>query len=111
MSVRVCRHEVRPDKPIKIYNLIKLALCVAIISGLLLVPAFAAEEASGAAEARLSPSAGSPPSQPSDAAESTQRVAESHSASAMALAMAFGLRNVSGPVEKIKPHGLKERKE
>lgn len=112
MSVRVCGHTIRPHKPIKIYNLVKLALCVAILSGLFLMPALAAEENSAEAQASIAPSAGSSPSlQTTDRAVPTRRVAEQHSATAMALAMAFGLRNISGPIEKIGPSVTKERSE
>ncbi|PZQ49085.1 MAG: hypothetical protein DI551_00080 [Micavibrio aeruginosavorus] len=113
MSVKICGHLVRWQKPIKIYTLLRAA-CLVLVMGALASPqSFAAEKiqtitkqsSSGVAAPCQSPrsneiSGASAPATKTAAANRTQRSAGTSSAPALALAMAFGLRSASGPLER-----------
>ena len=111
MCVKICGHKVRWQKPIKFFSLIRHHLCVLVVLGLFgIVPAYAEQSAERLSE--IKPSSGSAmPCQPHKemsgttinqiAPDRTQRAAGSPSMSpAMALALALGVRNVSGPMQK-----------
>lgn len=110
MSVRVCGHRLRVKKTIKPYTFFKNVAALIVLSLLLVSPASAADaslslkKASSASVSPCSPSLvssmdksvpreGTPPQ--------AQRSAGSPSA-AMMLAMALGVRTVSGPVEHVR---------
>lgn len=98
MSVKVCGHEVRVHKTIKVYNFFKLAIMVVLLSAFCLMPALAAEEPMATDEPNIETSAGAVTPETNDAVP-VRRTADSNSVSALALVMALGLRDVSGPVE------------
>lgn len=114
MSVRICGHRLRVEKPIKIYTLIKHAAAVLVLSVLLAVPSYAADFPVTPSKQNSSSSAGAIPCLPSKdrLANITvplktpplqaQRSAGPPSA-AMVLAMALGVRNISGPMEHAQP--------
>lgn len=73
MSIKICGRNVRFQKPIKIYTLLKTFALFTMINTLVAAPSFA------------------------ETAKRTQ--SNTSSVTAMALVMALGLRNVSGPVQ------------
>lgn len=110
MSVRVCGHRLRVEKTIKIYTFFRNVAALAVLSLLPVSPAFAADaspatqKASSASVSPCSPSLVSRMDQTAPrkgTLPQAQRSAGSPSA-AMMLAMALGLRNVSGPVEHVR---------
>ena len=110
MSVRLCGHRLRVEKPIKVYNFFKNAAALFVLSVILITPAIAADLPMTSAKQNSSSSAGAIPCLPSKdrLANKTvplktpplqaQRSAGPPSA-AMVLAMALGVRNISGPME------------
>lgn len=96
------------EKPIKIYTLLKTTSFLLVVCVLWAMPAQAAESIN--AKSSTCASAPCPLIQKSDAAtrtgvtpqQRTQRKAGTNTemSPALALAMAFGLRNVQGPVER-----------
>lgn len=115
MSVRICGHELRVKKTIKPYTLIKHGVSVLVLSVILITPAYAADApALKQANVPQASSASVPPCSPtqvsgmdktvprSGMASQNQRTAGSPSA-AMVLAMALGLRDISGPMERARP--------
>lgn len=106
MSLKICGHKVRWQKPIKIYTLLpKLSLVMALF--MLAAPdARAAEFSSSSSTVQALPCALSNapmPAVPSDRAplERPQRTAGPSSppmSPAMALALALGVRDIAGPV-------------
>jgi len=116
MSVKICGHRVRCEKPIKIYTLLKTSCFVLMICALAVSPVFAGERpllqkistgnqaSTGAAVPclPLSKSGMSVPATQKTDLHRTQRSAGTPSAPALALALALGLRNVPGPVETNK---------
>lgn len=111
MSVKICGHEVRLGKPIKIYTLLK-TLIVLIALGSLFVSTtlFAAEPSSPNCKASPVEAAPCLPLHtprmeknlpvPEGSPERTQRKAGSSSVPAMAIVMALGLTSVQGPIER-----------
>ena len=116
MSVRICGHELRVKKTIKPFTFFKNAATVLVLSVILVTPAYAADVPPSSKHASIpqASSASVPPCFPSRVsgmdktvprtgmALQNQRSAGSPSA-AMVLAMALGLRNVSGPMERVQP--------
>jgi hypothetical protein len=113
MSVRICGHQLRVKKPIKPYIFFRRIAGLFVLSLILAAPAYAADPSDKVLITKAS-SASVPPCFPSKAssmdktvprsgmASQNQRTAGSPSA-AMVLAMALGIRNVSGPMERAKP--------
>lgn len=114
MPVKICGHKISWHKPIKIYALFKAmsaALCLVLF--LALSPALAADAPAAIDSIERASSGGAGPCTPplastrmenpvsSKAAPTRdQRAAGPQFSPAMALALAFGLRNVSGPMER-----------
>lgn len=110
MSVRVCGHWLRVKKTIKPYTFFKNVSALVVLTLLLVSPACAADASPAsqkASSASVSPCSPSFVSSMDKAAPrkgtlpQAQRSAGSSSA-AMMLAMALGVRNVSGPVEHVR---------
>ncbi|PZO87791.1 MAG: hypothetical protein DI626_03210 [Micavibrio aeruginosavorus] len=97
MQIRICGRLVRWQKPIKLRKLTKLphhAALAAIMAILSSAPSYAAAPC-GAPEQKIERSS-----------QSLKTVPKKHTADnipAMALAMAFGMRSVHGPVQKTAP--------
>ena len=120
MSVRICGHKLRVQKPIKIYTLFRNAAALVVLSVILIAPAYAADLPLTSAKQNSSSSAGAIPCLPSKdrLANKTvplktpplqaQRSAGPPSA-AMVLAMALGVRNISGPMEHAHPRPIQQR--
>lgn len=110
MSVKICGHNVRWRKPIKIYTLLKtLTMLLAMGSVFVSTPLFAAEVTSSSAEFPVEAVPCLPLHTPrmeknlpvqEGGFERTQRTAGTSSVPAMALIMALGLTNVQGPIER-----------
>lgn len=115
MSVRVCGHRLRVKKTIKPYTFFKNVAALAVLSLLLAAPASAADASPAvnkASSASVSPCSSAhvpggmdktvlPENENKDALSQAQRPAGSSSA-AMMLAMALGVRTVSGPIEHVR---------
>jgi len=107
MSVRICGHEVRWQKPIKIYNFFKNGAALLVLSLIFAMPA-QADDPDARSMAAIETSSGAlgpcgDALQQRAATESPphlRRNAGTVSAPAMALALALGYRNVAGPMEK-----------
>ena len=100
MSVRICGHKVRCQKPIKIYTLTK-HICMLLMLVMVCGPASAGSLTDEERCAMVSPSsgidAGSKPG--------VRPVAESVELSpAHMMALALGVRNIAGPMEKSTMH-------
>lgn len=120
MSVRICGHRLRVQKPIKIYTFFKQATALVVLSLILTMPAYAADLPVSAVKENSSSSAGAIPCLPSKdrLANKTvplktpplqaQRSAGPPSA-AMVLAIALGVRNISGPMERAQPRPAQQR--
>jgi len=111
MSVRVCGHKLRVKKTIKPYTFFRNAMALVVLSLLLVSPAYAADKPPVSKQASSASVSPCPPSKLAGmdrtvprkgALPQAQRSAGSPSA-AMMLAMALGVRNVSGPVEHARP--------
>ncbi len=120
MSVKICGHEVRANKVIKIYTLFKHLNLLLVLGAIAAPPSFAADQRASLSNISYTTSstAGAAPcllpvtKSRTDAASSsangpqrqTQRSAGSSSpVSTLALALALGLRNAQGPVEYKTP--------
>lgn len=118
MSVKICGHKVRWQKPIKIYTLLVKTLCLLALGNLLLVPAGMANDAATILQHSKASSGDAVPCQPlhtsrmesstlhkANASARTQRSAGPSTMSpAMMLALALGYRNVPGPVVRTRTH-------
>lgn len=111
MCVRICGHKVRWQKPIKIFSLIRHHLFILAVLGLFgIIPAHADEAAERLSDIKPSSGSAMPCQHQKELSGTTiggiapdriQRAAGSPSMSpAMALALALGVRNVSGPMQK-----------
>lgn len=113
MSVRVCGRKVRWQKPIKIHVLIRALGMAGILFAMTGMPSLAADKAQRNSYQQASTGGATPcPLQPSrmekdaniaPAPNRTQRSAGTPSTPALALALALGLRNVSGPMVQSQP--------
>ncbi len=118
MSVKICGHKISWQKPIKPYALIHTVSCVAALLFVTVVsaPSFAADIRYTAQFTQAS-SGGAGPCSPPHASSRmethvssktapvrAQRAAGPQISPAMALALALGVRNVSGPLEKTVRH-------
>lgn len=110
MSVRVCGHRLRVRKPIKVYTLLKHAVALLVLSVILITPAYAADLPMTSGKQNSSSSAGAIPCLPSKVPAADKKVpletpplqaqrSAGPPSAAMVLAMALGVRNISGPVE------------
>ncbi len=100
MSVKICGHKVRCQKPIKIYTLTK-HICILLMLVIVCGPASAGEFSDEERCALVSPSSGiDPVSKPS--ARPVVEAVELSPAHMMALAL--GVRNIAGPMEKSQMH-------
>ena len=114
MSVRICGHKLRVKKTIKPFTFFRNVAGVLVLSLIVITPATAADAPGRQASVPQASSASVPPCFPSRVssmdktvprtgmASQNQRTAGSPSA-AMVLAMALGIRNVSGPMERAQP--------
>lgn len=107
MSVRICGHEVRWQKPIKVYTLTKASCIVLMLTTLAITPVFASHPPQDKASTGvatpclpLEKSGMSAPATQKVVQHRTQRSAGTPSAPALALALALGLRNIPGPMEQ-----------
>jgi hypothetical protein len=102
MSVRICGHLLRVEKTIKPFTFFRNAAALLVLSVILITPVHAADNKYQASSADRLPCL-SPNTADMDnkAPLQAQRTAGSPSA-AMVLAMALGLRNISGPMEQAK---------
>lgn len=108
MGIKICGHKVRWQKPIKLYTFLKASCLVLMIGAIATPPASAAESipfkasTCAAVPCPLPQEDGmSAPATNNTPQHRAQRTAGTPSMSpALALAMAFGLRNVQGPVER-----------
>lgn len=120
MAVRICGHRVRVHKTIKIYTLFRNTAALLVLCVLLMTPAYAADLPMSSGKQNPSSSAGAIPCLPSKVPAvnvkvplktpplQAQRSAGSPSA-AMVLAMALGVRNISGPVEHVQGQRLPQQ--
>lgn len=114
MSVKICGHIIAWHRPIKIFNLFKampLTLCAVVFFAL--SPALAADTplppdctkqassgGAGPCTPLLAPTRMENPVSSKTAPIRAQRAAGPQFQPAMALALALGLRNISGPMER-----------
>ncbi len=112
MSVRICGHKVRWQKPIKFYSYFNRT-AVVLVAMLLLAPSVYASEpqlnknSSGPAPCTVTksaPTANNAPLSHKEAQNRIQRSAGPSMTPAMALALALGVRNISGPLEQSVKH-------
>lgn len=114
MSVKIRGHKVRWHKPIKVYTFFKSVALLAVFVALAVTPSVAAEKSapskniqlasSGDAVKRTAPMKRVERAIPADSTHlRIQRSAGTPSAPAMALALALGYRNISGPMERTAP--------
>jgi hypothetical protein len=113
MPIKVRGHVIRWQKPIKVYVLFRTLAIMAVIAGMTSVSARAADQS--ARPEMVEPSAGvvscndfsdkkdTVSSSSKASAALNRRSAGEHSAPALALAIALGLRNASGPIERLHP--------
>ncbi len=110
MTVRICGHRLRVRKPIKVYTLLKQTAALLVLSVILITPAYAADLPMTPGKEDSSSSAGAIPCLPSKDRLVNEKVplktlplqaqrSAGPPSAAMALAMALGVRNISGPVE------------
>ena len=98
MGIKICGHKIRWQKPIKTYTLCKATGLVLMICALAGTPVFAAESDPSKASAGTAVYAPGAQIKPQDR---YQRTAGTPSMSpALAIAMALGVRNVQGPIER-----------
>ena len=99
MSVRICGHKVRCNKLIKIYTLTK-HICVLLMLVMICGPAMAADVSDAERCASVVPSSGIDPVQkPKPRSQVGEEITP-----AVALAIAFGMRNISGVNDKSAYH-------
>jgi hypothetical protein len=106
MGIKICGHQVRWQRPIKIYNLVKASCLVLMLCAVAIPPASAADltkkQTSTGAVVSCDPvqdQCMSAPAKGNTPQHRAQRKAGPPSMSpALALAMALGFRNVQGPL-------------
>jgi hypothetical protein len=98
MSVKICGHKVRCQKPIKIYTLTKhviVLLMLVMVCG----PAWASDLTADERCALVSPASGIDPAPKPRPMAEPREISPAHM-----MALAFGVRNIVGPMEKSQMH-------
>lgn len=115
MTIKICGHKIDWQKPIKNYNIFKLCLCAMFLMFVTPATSFAGDQTSQTLGA-IAPSSGVPsgcdyvakgrPHSVTNVSRHQQRGAPAMSP-AFALALALGVRNIAGPMER-SPASKKE---